>query len=157
MKIITHFSFKEYIMKNIILEKTEAFGKKISRLNIYLTKEKHEFTRSNQILRSGTSIGANIANISISNSMRIEESSIAMATPIDSVINIVFLVIVPLDKSSTCLFSTCIAGSASTTTIPIIKPKESYLYETQFFHARLSRLQLDGNLFHGERFRSRRH
>ena len=60
MKIITHSSFKKNIMKNIILEKTEAFGKKISRLNIYLTKEKHEFTRSDQILRSGTSIGANV-------------------------------------------------------------------------------------------------
>ena len=57
---ITHFSFKtNNKMKNIILEKTEEFGKKISRLNIYLIKEKHEYTRSDQILRSGTSIGAN--------------------------------------------------------------------------------------------------
>lgn len=55
---ITHFSFKtNNKMKNIILEKTEEFGKKISRLNIYLIKEKHEYTRSDQILRSGTSIG----------------------------------------------------------------------------------------------------
>ena len=58
---ITHFSFKtNNKMKNIILEKTEEFGKKISRLNIYLIKEKHEYTRSDQILRSGTSIGANV-------------------------------------------------------------------------------------------------
>lgn len=50
---ITHFSFKtNNKMKNIILEKTEEFGKKISRLNIYLIKEKHEYTRSDQILRS---------------------------------------------------------------------------------------------------------
>lgn len=58
---ITHFSFKtNNKMKNIILEKTEEFGKKISRHNIYLIKEKHEYTRSDQILRSGTSIGANV-------------------------------------------------------------------------------------------------
>lgn len=58
---ITHFSFKtNNKMKNIILEKTEEFGKKISRLNIYLIKEKHEYTRSDQILRSGTSIGTNV-------------------------------------------------------------------------------------------------
>lgn len=58
---ITHFSFKtNNKMKNIILEKTEEFGKKISRLNIYLIKEKHEYTRSDQILRSETSIGANV-------------------------------------------------------------------------------------------------
>ena len=58
---ITHFSFKtNNKMKNITLEKTEEFGKKISRLNIYLIKEKHEYTRSDQILRSGTSIGANV-------------------------------------------------------------------------------------------------
>ncbi len=58
---ITHFSFKtNNKMKNIILEKTEEFGKKISRLNIYLIKKKHEYTRSDQILRSGTSIGANV-------------------------------------------------------------------------------------------------
>ena len=58
---ITHFSFKtNNKMKNIILEKTEEFGKKISRLNIYLIKEKHEYTRSDQILRSGTSIDANV-------------------------------------------------------------------------------------------------
>ena len=58
---ITLFSFKtNNKMKNIILEKTEEFGKKISRLNIYLIKEKHEYTRSDQILRSGTSIGANV-------------------------------------------------------------------------------------------------
>ena len=58
---ITHFSFKtNNKMKNIILEKTEEFGKKISRLNIYLIKEKHEYTRSDQILRSWTSIGANV-------------------------------------------------------------------------------------------------
>lgn len=42
------------------MKKTEEFGKKISRLNIYLIKEKHEYTRSDQILRSGTSIGANV-------------------------------------------------------------------------------------------------
>jgi four helix bundle protein len=45
---------------NIIQEKTFAFAIRIVNLNKFLTKEKNEFVLSKQILRSGTSIGANI-------------------------------------------------------------------------------------------------
>ena len=38
-----------------------AFAKRIVRLYQYLTREKGEFVMSKQVLRSGTSIGANIA------------------------------------------------------------------------------------------------
>ena len=46
---------------NIIQEKTEAYASRIVRLYIYLRDVKHEQTLSKQILRSGTSIGANTA------------------------------------------------------------------------------------------------
>jgi four helix bundle protein len=41
--------------------KSEAFAKRIIKLYHYLTKTKHEKVMSKQIYRSGTSIGANIA------------------------------------------------------------------------------------------------
>ncbi len=41
--------------------KSLAFAKRIVKLYQYLQKEHHEYVMSKQILRSGTSIGANIA------------------------------------------------------------------------------------------------
>ena len=41
--------------------KSEAFADRITALHTYLTEQKHEFVMSNQIYRSGLSIGANIA------------------------------------------------------------------------------------------------
>lgn len=50
----------EYIEKeNIILTKTYDFAIRVVRLYQYLCKEKKEFELSKQLLRSGTSIGAN--------------------------------------------------------------------------------------------------
>jgi len=46
--------------ENIILTKSYAFAIRIVRLHQYLQKEKKEFTLSKQVLRSGTSIGANV-------------------------------------------------------------------------------------------------
>ena len=45
---------------NIIQEKSFAFAVRIVNLYRYLCEEKKEFVLSKQILRSGTSIGANI-------------------------------------------------------------------------------------------------
>ena len=45
---------------NIIQEKSFAFAVRIVNLYKYLYEEKQEFVLSKQILRSGTSIGANI-------------------------------------------------------------------------------------------------
>ena len=45
---------------NVITDKSFAFAIRIVKLYNYLTKEKREFVISKQILRSGTSIGANI-------------------------------------------------------------------------------------------------
>ena len=46
--------------ENIIQEKSFAFAVRIVNLYKYLYEEKREFVLSKQILRSGTSIGANI-------------------------------------------------------------------------------------------------
>ena len=49
-------------MKRIIIaEKSYAFGVRIVNLYNYLVREKHEYHMSKQILKSGTSIGANVA------------------------------------------------------------------------------------------------
>lgn len=45
--------------ENIILDKSKAFALRIIRLYKYLCQEKKEFVLSKQIVRSGTSIGAN--------------------------------------------------------------------------------------------------
>lgn len=44
---------------SIVLGKSLQFAARIVKLNQYLTKEKHETIISKQIIRSGTSIGAN--------------------------------------------------------------------------------------------------
>ncbi len=46
--------------ENIIQQKSFNFAERIVKLYRYLTDEKKEFVLSKQILRSGTSIGANI-------------------------------------------------------------------------------------------------
>ena len=45
---------------NIIQKKSYAFALRIVKLYIYLKDEKQEYTLGKQILRSGTSIGANV-------------------------------------------------------------------------------------------------
>lgn len=55
--------------KNPIKEKTENFALKIISLH-NLLKEKHEYIISKQILRSATSVGANIAESSIAPSKK---------------------------------------------------------------------------------------
>lgn len=44
---------------SILLEKSLKFASRIIKLNQYLIKQKHETIISKQIIRSGTSIGAN--------------------------------------------------------------------------------------------------
>ncbi len=48
-------------MKNIAGSKSEDFAVRIVKLCRYLAQEKRELVMSKQILRSGTSIGANLA------------------------------------------------------------------------------------------------
>ena len=51
---------KETEKNNTVLVKSKAFALLIIRMYKYLTEEKKEFVLSKQILRSGTSIGANV-------------------------------------------------------------------------------------------------
>ena len=46
--------------KSILRDKSFSFAVRIVNLNKHLTSEKKEYTLSKQLLRSGTSIGANI-------------------------------------------------------------------------------------------------
>ena len=54
--------------ENPLISKTNDFGSRIVRLHQYLIKTKHEATLSKQILRSSTSIGANINEAQYANS-----------------------------------------------------------------------------------------
>ena len=45
---------------NIVVDKSMAFAVRIVKMSRYLQEEKQEFVLSKQVLRSGTSIGANI-------------------------------------------------------------------------------------------------
>ena len=46
--------------ENTIVDKSKGFAVRIVKLYQYLCAEKHEFVLSKQLLRSGTSIGANV-------------------------------------------------------------------------------------------------
>lgn len=46
--------------RNLIVVKSKEFALRIIKLYTYLEKEKKEFVLSTQLLRSGTSIGANV-------------------------------------------------------------------------------------------------
>ena len=48
-------------MENTAKIKSKRFSVRIVRLYKYLCEEKHEYVLSKQLLRSGTSIGANLA------------------------------------------------------------------------------------------------
>jgi len=47
-------------MESIVKEKSKRFAVRMVRLYQYLCKEKQEYVLSKQLLRSGTSIGANV-------------------------------------------------------------------------------------------------
>ena len=47
--------------KNAAVEKSFAFSVRIVRLYQYLTKEKQEYVLAKQLLRCGTSVGANVS------------------------------------------------------------------------------------------------
>ena len=46
--------------ENVIVEKSKAFALRVIKLYQYLCAERQEYVLSKQILRSGTSIGANV-------------------------------------------------------------------------------------------------
>lgn len=58
-------------MENIVFEKSKKFALRIIRMYKYLCGEKKEYVLSKQLLRSGTSIGANIAEANCAISKKI--------------------------------------------------------------------------------------
>jgi len=48
------------LKENLIQQKSYNFALRIIKLYIYLTKSKKEYTLSKQVLRCGTSVGANV-------------------------------------------------------------------------------------------------
>jgi four helix bundle protein len=67
-------------MENIALEKSRKFAIRIYNLYKYLCDEKKEFTLAKQLLRSGTSIGANLseAQYSISKKEFLAKATISL-------------------------------------------------------------------------------
>ena len=55
---------------NVIVDKSKAFALRIIKMYKYLCDEKKEFVLSKQVLRSGTSIGANIHEANIREGVR---------------------------------------------------------------------------------------
>lgn len=51
-------------MENAIIDKSKAFAIRIVNLYKFLSNEKHEYVLSKQLLRSGTSVGANVREAS---------------------------------------------------------------------------------------------
>ena len=68
-------------MPNIVEEKSKDFAVRIVNLYKYLCREKQEYVISKQVLRSGTSIGANIAEAQEGQSKKdfISKMSIALS------------------------------------------------------------------------------
>lgn len=66
--------------ENIVLTKSKVFAIRIVNLYKYLTAEKKEYVLSKQLLRSGTSIGANIheGDVSISKAEFVLKLNIAL-------------------------------------------------------------------------------
>lgn len=56
--------------QNIILDMSFAFAARIVRLSSYLANEKKEYVLSRQVLRSGTSIGANVKEAVVAQSRK---------------------------------------------------------------------------------------
>ena len=55
----SEFRIEDHFMDNAIMEKSKLFAIRTIKLYQFLYDEKHEYVLSKQLLRSGTSIGAN--------------------------------------------------------------------------------------------------
>ena len=66
--------------ENVIKDKSMAFAVRIVRLYKYLSEQQHEYVMSKQVLRSGTSIGANVREAEYGQSKRdfVAKMSIAL-------------------------------------------------------------------------------
>ena len=68
---IRHYRYNkvgDHMKENVLIDKSIDFGERIVKQHRFLLKTKHETVLSKQILRSGTSIGANINEAQYGNS-----------------------------------------------------------------------------------------
>ena len=97
---------------SILTDKSLTFAVRIVKLNQYLTYTKHEFVISKQIIRSGTSIGANIceANYAQSKSDFISKLHIALKETAETEywIRLLFLSALIDEKLSSSLLDDCL-------------------------------------------------
>ncbi len=68
LQLLWYNSSGDCMKENILLTKSIDFGARIVKLYQFLLKTKHESILSKQVLRSGTSIGANISEAQFGNS-----------------------------------------------------------------------------------------
>ena len=68
LRLLWYNSSGDCMKENILLTKSIDFGARIVKLYQFLLKTKHESILSKQVLRSGTSIGANISEAQFGNS-----------------------------------------------------------------------------------------
>lgn len=54
-----YYTYNKIMKDNILLSKSYSFALRIVKLYKFLSEEKNEYVLSKQVLRSGTSIGAN--------------------------------------------------------------------------------------------------
>ena len=66
-------------VKNVIADKSKAFALRIIKLYKYLCAQKNEYILSKQLMRSGTSIGANVREATRAQSKADFNSKIAIA------------------------------------------------------------------------------
>ena len=70
--------------ESVLKTKSYAFAVRVVKLSRFLATEKHEFVLSKQILRSGTSIGANIEEANQSSKDFVHKLSIALKEATES-------------------------------------------------------------------------
>ena len=105
--------FKEITIKNnVLIDKSIAFAARIVKLNKYLNENKKEHIISKQIIRSGTSIGANIneANYGQSKADFIAKMHIALKETAETEywLRLLFLSEYIDEKSSKSLLDDCL-------------------------------------------------
>ena len=98
--------------KGAILTKSKDFAVRIIKLTRYLQEDKHEYVLSKQILRSGTSIGANAreSNNAQSRADFLSKLSIALKEADESVIvwnNLLVFIVIYLLFIFCCLNTCC--------------------------------------------------
>ena len=76
--------------ENIILVKSKAFALRIVKLFKFLCEEKKEYVLSKQILRSGTSIGANVKEASLAQSKADFAAKLSIAYIDDGAFNSIY-------------------------------------------------------------------